>query len=196
MMPVHCLTRALRIVMAAPLLAACGEPTVAPRPSTFTADIRGSTNERITGSAVATVGGDWMRQNALQVTLPNGATFSGVALSASNGAIISFFRSGSDLPVGTYAAGLVGGTPAFPKGGFSGGYVVCRSDGVQLFLADSGTVSITATGSRVSGTFTLYFKHYDVIPAPTPENTGQPITPLSSGESPLTITGSFDADRR
>ena len=187
--------RSFCVVAGVSAVSACGEPT-ASRPSTFTADVRGPTTERISGSAVASLGGDWMRQNALQVTLPNGATFSGVALSASNGATISFFRSGADLPVGTYGVGLVGGAPAFPKGGFSGGYVVRRSDGLQLFLADSGTVKISETGSRVSGTFTLYFKHYDVIPMPTPASNGTPITPLSSGDSPLTISGAFAAANR
>ena len=189
-------TRFVCLATAASALAACGDPTSMTRPSTFTADVRGATNERITGSAVASLGGDWLRQNALQVTLPNGATFSGVALSASSGAIISFFRSGTELPVGTYAVGLVGGRPVFPTGGFSGGYVVPRADGLQIFLADSGSVVIAQTGSRVSGTFTLYFKRYDVFPKPTSENTGKPITPFSSGESPLTISGSFDAERR
>ena len=192
----HCWIRLLTAAAAVSLLAACGDATATARPSTFTADVRGATNERITGSAIASLGGDWMRQNALQVTLPNGATFSGVALSASTGAIISFFRSGSDLTVGTYAVGVTGRDPAFLKGGFSGGYAVRRTDGLQLFLADSGKVTIAETGSRVSGTFTMYFERYDVLPLPTAANAGQPLTPLSSGASPMTITGSFDAERR
>ena len=188
----HCWIRSLAAAAAVSLLAACGDATATARPSTFTADVRGATNERITGSAIASLGGDWMRQNALQVTLPNGATFSGVALSASTGAIISFFRSGSDLPVATYAVGVTGGDPAFLKGG----YAVRRTVGLQLFLADSGKVTIAETGSRVSGTFTMYFERYDVLPLPTAANAGQPLTPLSSGASPMTITGSFDAERR
>jgi hypothetical protein len=192
----HCWIRSLTAAAAVSVVAACGDATATARPSTFTADVRGATNERITGSAIASFGGDWLRQNALQVTLPNGATFSGVALSASTGAIISFFRSGTELPVGTYAVGVAGGAPAFLKGGFSGGYAIRRTDGLQLFLADSGTVTISGSGNRVSGTFMLYFTRYDVLPLPTASNAGQPLTPLSSGESPLTITGSFDAERR
>ena len=134
------------------------------------------------------------------MTLPNGTTFSGVALSASTGAIISFFRSGSDLPVGTYAVGVTGGAPAFLKGGFSGGfsggYAVRRTVGLQLFLADSGNVTIAETGNRVAGTFTMYFERYDVLPLSTAANAGRPLTPLSSGASPMTITASFDAERR
>jgi hypothetical protein len=178
------------------VLGGCGEPTASGGASTFTAQVRGTTNERLTGSATASFGGDWLRQHALSITLPNGTTFSGVALSASNGTTISFFRPGTDLPVGTYAVGTVGGAPAFPKGGFSGGYVVRRTDGLQLFLADSGSLTIAQTGSRVSGTFTLHAKHFDVIPLPSPDNVGKPITPLSSGDSPLTVSGSFDAARR
>jgi hypothetical protein len=193
MMPIQPWTRSLFLAAA---LAGCGDPTATARPSTFTADVRGATNERLSGSATASFGGDWLRQNALQVTLPNGTTFSGVALSASTGTIISFFRSGAELPVGTYAVGLVGGVPSFLNGGFSGGYVVRRSDGLQFFIADSGSVRITQTGRVVSGGFTLYFKHYDVLPTPTPDNVGKPITPLSSGESPVTISGSFDATTR
>lgn len=185
----------LRVASAA-LLVACGDSTAPAGASTFSADVRGTTTERITGTATAAFG-DWSRQSALQVTLPNGATFSGVALSASNGAAISFFRPGAELPSGTFEIGTVTTTdPVFPTGGFSGGYSVRRSDGFQLFLADSGTVTLATSGNRVTGTFTLYAKHYDVLPFPTAENIGKPITPMSSGESPLEISGSFDAVRR
>jgi hypothetical protein len=106
------------------------------------------------------------------------------------------------LPIGRWPAGRdvrrrVGERRAgFSDGGFSGGYVVRRADDLQLFSADSGSVRITQVGSVVSGTFTLYFKHYDVIPKPTPENIGKPIAPFSSGESTITISGSFDAAKR
>jgi hypothetical protein len=175
---------------------ACGEPTATSGSSAFSAQVLGTSTHRLSGSATASFGGDWARENALQVTLPNGATFSGVALVATNGTVISLFRPGTELPVGTFAMGRVGGELAFPKGGFSGGYVVRRSDGLQLFIADSGHVTITQTGMRVTGLFTLHAKHYDVLPIPTRESSGKPITPISSGESEVTISGVFDAVRR
>ena len=165
--------------------------------STFTADIRGTTNERITGVATASSGSDWLRQNALQVTLPNGATFSGIALSADNGTALSFFRQGAEIPSGSFKLRqFTSAGPTKPTGGVSGGYVVRRSDGLALFVADSGSLTIAQSGNRVSGTFTFYAKHFDVLPLPTPENVGKPITPLSSGDSPVTISGSFDAMKR
>jgi hypothetical protein len=188
--------RNLLVAGSAALFMACGEPTGTSGSSTFTADVRGSTNERLTGSATASVGGDWLAQSALKVTLPNGATFSGIALATASGTTISLFRSGTQLPAGTYAIGRVGSSPTFPAGGYSGGYVVRRPDGLQIFLADSGAVSIAETGRRVSGTFTLYAKHYDVIPVPTAEMSGKPITVLESGESPVTISGTFEAVTR
>lgn len=197
MSPIARFARSIVVAAASSALAACGEPTASSGASTFTADVRGTPNERITGSATASFGGDWLRQNALQVTLPNGTTFSGIALSADNGTTISFFRQGTDIPSGTFTLRQLNSTgPTSPTGGFSGGYVVRRTDGLQLFLADSGSLSITQTGSRVVGTFTLYAKHFVVLPLPTPENTGKPIAPLSSGESPVTVSGSFDAARR
>jgi hypothetical protein len=186
--------RSLVVAGAAAVFMACGEPTAAPGSSTFTADVRGSTNVRLTGSATA--GDDWLAQSALQVALPNGANFSGIALATASGTTISLFRSGTELPTGTFAIGRVGGSSPFPAGGYSGGYVVRRSDGLQLFLADSGTLTITESGRRVAGTFTLFAKHYDVIPVPTAETSGKPIMPIESGESPVTISGTFEAARR
>ena len=60
------------------LLAACGDSTAPTTSSSFNADVRGTTNERITGTGTASFG-DWLRQSALQITLPNGTTFSGIA---------------------------------------------------------------------------------------------------------------------
>ena len=192
----HRIARTL-LATTATVLAACREPTASSGPSTFTADVSGTTNQRITGSATAGSGGDWLRQNALQVTLPNGTTLSGIALSADNGTTISFVREGADLPSGSFKLRqLTSAGRTNPVGGFYGGYVVRRTDGLQLFLADSGSLTIVQSGNRVSGTFTLYAKHYEVIPLPTAENTGKPITPLASGDSPVTISGSFDATRR
>jgi hypothetical protein len=178
---------------AAALLTACSDSTAPAESSTFSADVRGTTNERITGTATASVGGDWLAQSALQVTLPNGVMFSGVALAASNGTTISFFRPGSELPSGTFALGTLNSKN---PSGLSAGYVVRRSDGFQLFVADSGTASFAQAGNHVSGTFTLYAKHYDVIPFPTSGTTGKPITPIASGDSPVTVSGSFAALRR
>lgn len=188
--------RILAVAGAMALFIACGEPTATAGSSTFTADVRGATNERLSGTASVSVGEDWIAQSALQLMLPNGASFSGIALATASGTTISIFRSGTDLSTGTYAIGRAGGSGPLPVGRFSGGYVVRRSDGLQLFLADSGTVSITETGRRVSGRFTLYAKHYDVIPVPTPGSSGTPITRLSSGDAPVTISGAFAAVTR
>ena len=54
-------TRIVFAGAATALLAACGEPT-ATSASTFTADVTGSTNGRITGTATASFG-DWTRQS-------------------------------------------------------------------------------------------------------------------------------------
>ena len=127
----------------------------------------------------------------MQVTLPNGATFSGIVLAATGGTnMISFTRAGTELPMGTHRLGRAG------TGGFTSGYVVRGSTTLQLFIADSGTVTLVENGNRVSGTFTIYLDAYDVFPLPTPEMVGQPLTPLERGRSPLTITGSFNAGRR
>lgn len=137
-----------------------------------------------------------MRESVVQVTLPNVGTFSGIVLAATGGgSTISIIRSGTELPVGTHRIGrAAGATPSVPA--FTGGYVVRRTDGLQLFLADSGSVTIVESGSRVSGSFTLYANRYDVIPVPTRDMVGKPITPIDSGNSPVTITGTFAASRR
>lgn len=189
------LTRAHFVFCSAALAAACGEPTATPTQSSFTADVRGAVNERITGSAMASTG-DWGREAVVQVTLPNFGTFSGIVLAASdNKSTISLIRSGTELPVGTHRIGLVSGASPTPPA-FTAGYVVQRSDELQVFLADSGIVRITGTGSRVTGTFTVYGSSYFVMPRPTPDMVGKPITPTERGRSPITITGEFDAGRR
>jgi hypothetical protein len=178
------------------LLVACGEPTSA-TPSFFSADVSGATTERITGTATASSGDDWMRESAVQVTIPNVGTFSGIVLSATGGATtISMIRPGTELPVGTHRIGRVadGSPPATPA--FSGGYVVRGANTLQLFTAESGTVTITETGSRVAGSFTLHLNTYHVLPIPTRDMIGKPITPLETGRSSMTITGTFNAGRR
>lgn len=187
------------IAGAVALALACGEPAAPSGPSTFTADVSGAINEHLAGSATASSGADWPRQSVVQVTLPDGGTFSAVVLTADGGAsTISLGRSGTTLPVGTYRVGRGGSlTPSMPAGAFFAGYTVRRAGNtLQLFIADSGSVTIAQTGPRVTGTFTLYANTYDVIPMPTPALVGKPITPIESGRSPVTISGSFDAARR
>ena len=191
----HTRTRLHVVVCLTALVAACGEPTATPTQSSFTADVRGAVNERITGSAIASTG-DWGREAVVQVTLPNIGTFSGIVLAASdNKSTISLIRSGTELPVGTHRIGLVSCASPTPPA-FTAGYVIQRSDELQVFIADSGTVSITGTGSRVTGTFTVYGSSYFVMARPTPDMVGKPITPKERGRSPVTITGKFDAGRR
>ena len=60
------------------------------------------------------------------MTLPDGQTFSGLALAGTDGTTISLFRSGTDLPAGTFAIGAIGGSSVVPPGAFSGGYAVRR----------------------------------------------------------------------
>jgi hypothetical protein len=172
------------------VLGACGDPTGFGEASTFTANLNGSTTGMLTGTASASTAGDWTHESVVQVTLPNGGTFSGIVLAATSGSAISFIRSGTALPAGTHRLGRVLGS------GFSAGYVVRRSDGLQLFMADSGTVTIAESGSRVTGSFMLYASAYDVIPMPTPAMVGKPLTVLERGTSPLTISGTFNAGRR
>jgi hypothetical protein len=182
----------LSIFGAGVVVTACSEPTaVDGSASSFTADLAGSTTGRLTGSATANAGSDWAREGVEQVTLPNGSAFSGVVLAATDLATtLSFIRAGTELPMGTHRLGRA------VVGGFSAGYVVRRPGTLKVFLADSGTVTLAENGNRVSGTFRIYLNTYDVLPIPTPEMVGQPLTPLERGRSPLTISGSFNAGRR
>jgi hypothetical protein len=171
---------------------ACAEPTSVGGASTFTAEIRGAATGRLTGTASASGASDWSRESVVQVTLPNNAgQLSGVVLTTAGGAnAISFLRSGADLALGTFKLGQA------QSGGYSAGYVVRRADGLQVFLADSGTVSMAESAGRVSGVFTLYLNSYDVLPMPTQDMVGKRITPISSGRASMTITGTFNAVRR
>jgi hypothetical protein len=181
------------------LLAACGEPTgVEGSASTFTADVRGSITETLTGSAAVGGSGDLSRQGVFQVTLPNGGTFTTIALSSAAPPYsgISLNRSGTELPTGTHRIGRLSASTTMPLGGFTAAYVVREPSTMQIFAADSGTITITGSGSRVTGSFTMYANSYDVIPTPTPDMVGKPITPIERGSASLTISGTFDAGRR
>jgi len=185
------------LVATAAVLVACGEPTSPGERSSFSADVRGSQNERLTGSATAGAGSAWARESVIQVSLPDVGTFSGIVLAADDlRTTISLIRSGTELPAGTHRIGRIplASPPAAPI--FTAGYVVRRADGLQLFTADSGSVTITPSGNRLTGSFTIYASRYDVIPQPTREMVGQPITPIASGSAPVTISGTFDAARR
>lgn len=177
---------------AAAIMTACSEPTAVDNsPSSFSANLTGSTTGRLTGSATATAGGNWAHEGIVQVTLPNGNAVSGVVLATTDLATtISFIKPGTELPMGTHRLGRA------VTGGFSAGYVVRRSSTLTVFMADSGTVTFAENGNRVSGTFKIYLSTYDVIPLPPPGTVGQPLTPLERGRSPLTIAGSFNAGRR
>ena len=186
-----CRMASVSTICAAGVFVACGEPTAVGEPASFTAHITGSATGSLTGTATAGTSADWARESVVQVTLPNGGTFSGIVLAAAGGAnTISFVRSGTDLPPGTFRLGR-GAT-----GGFSAGYVIRRPDALQLFVADSGTLTIAERGGRVSGTFTVYVNAYDVLSIPTQDMIGKPITKLDSGSSPMTISGSFSAGKR
>ena len=180
------------------LCVGCGEPTATGSTSTFSAEISGAVTGRLTGSALASSAAPWSREGVVQVTLPNAGTLSVIVLTAAGGAtMISLSRAGADLPVGTYRiARVTTGAPSLPQDAFSAGYTVRRGDALQLFMADSGTVTITRAASRVTGSFTLYANQYDVIPMPSPAQVGTRITPIESGRSPMTITGDFDAAKR
>ena len=177
------------------VLAGCGE-AMGPvsSESSFTADVRGAVNERLSGTASASDGAS--RQFATQFTAPNGTTLSVIALLSSSGTTISFTREGTALPLGTSTLGSIRVASAPAVGRFSAAYVVRKSNGLQVSLADSGTITITGAGSRVTGTFVLHASEYQVLPFPTPGIVGQPITPLETGSAPITITGTFDAARR
>src|SRR5688572_6339209 len=100
--------------------------------STFNADVRGTVNERITGTASA--GADaWTRQFATAVTV-SGETISVIALMGDRGQTISFSRTGTDFPLGTHKLGFLGRGPGMPKGGFASGYALRKTNGIQLFF--------------------------------------------------------------
>lgn len=176
-------------------LAGCGESTGVGTPATFTADVRGARTERITGLAMA--GSDQaVREFATEVTLPNVGTISVIALVGSDSRTISFSREGTELPIGTHRIGLGPSTAGGSAGRFSAGYSVRQPNGLRLSLADSGSITITESGSRVKGSFVFYATEYQVIPfPPTPDQVGKPITPVETGSEPLTISGTFDAAR-
>lgn len=177
-------------------LAGCGEPVgLGLDGSSFSADVRGSTTERITGTASASAD-PLLRDFATQVTLPDAGTFSVIALSGTDSRMISFSRRGSEFPVGNHRIGV-----RLPGGGidlsaFSGGYAVRMPNALRISLADSGSITITEAGSQVRGSFVFYVSKYDVVPIPTPDQVGKPITPIESGTETLTISGSFAALRR
>ena len=45
--------------------------------------------------------------------------------------------------------------------------------GVQVFVTDSGSVTITPSGNRVTGSFTIHAKRFDVFPPLTPDMIGE-----------------------
>ena len=192
---VLCRVASVSTVCAAMVVGACSEPTGVDSGSTFTADVTGAMNRRLTGTATASVGGDWSRQSVVQVTVPNGTFVSGVVLAAESGAnTISIMRDGSSLLHGDFKLGR--GLTAATTGGYTAGYVIRRASDLQVFRADSGSVTMGASGGRVSGTFTLYVSDYDLLPLATRDMVGKPIAKLGSGTSPLTISGSFNAGLR
>ena len=190
------LARVGRCLLAGGVLVAagCGD-AMGPNPSfsTFSADVRGAMNERITGTASA--GDDsWTRQFATELNV-HGEAISVIALIGDGGQVISFTRPGTNLPLGTHKLGSVGTAAGMPKGGFASAYVLRKSDAFQVFFADSGSITLTDVGSRVSGTFTLYASSYRVFPVPTRETSGQPVTPVETGTGNISIAGSFAAAR-
>jgi type V secretory pathway adhesin AidA len=186
--------RSLVGVVALGAFAGCSDSIGVGDASSFTADVTGTTSARLTGTAAAS--GDWSREAVIQATLPNGAgTITSIALTASGGNVISFTRQGTSISPGTYRIGFASAPNVSPVT-FSSGYVVRRTNDLQLFPADSGSLTITESGSRVTGTFTIYANKYIVIPIPRREDVGKPITPSSSGTERVTISGAFEAVRR
>ena len=164
---------------------ACGDATGAGDPSTFSAEVSGATNGRLVGSATASSD---TREIAVQVDIPNVGPVTGIVLSANNGTnSISFVRQG-DLPVGTYKLG------SRPE--ISGSYSVRHeNNGHQIAFADSGSLTITESGSRVVGSFTFYASHSAVFP-PITSSTVFPVKATSYINEKITISGSFNAVRR
>jgi hypothetical protein len=164
---------------------ACGDPTSVGESSTFSADVSGSKNGRLVGSATVTDS----REIAVQVTVPNVGPVSAVALTANGGAnVLAFARLGTELPVGTHRLGATSD--------FTGGYMVRRADNSQqVFFADSGSLTITESGARVVGSFKFYASRYAVF-APITSATVFPVRSISDGTEKLAIVGTFNAVRR
>ena len=177
--------RAIALGVVVAVASACGDATSVGEPSTFSADISGTKNERLAGSATVTD----TRDIALQVTLPNVGPVSAVALTANGGAnVLSFARLGTGLPVGAHRLG------AAPD--FNGGYTVRRADNSnQVFFADSGSLTITESGARVVGSFKFYASRYAVF-APITSTTVFPVRSIEDGREQLAIVGTFNAVRR
>ena len=191
-------TRVHRFVSTALAMAltACSDP-VGPggNDSSFSAEISGARNERLSGAATASA--SWARETVISVTLPGAGTFSTIALAGSDlKTTISFTRAGTELPAGTHRIGRIPNTTPSNVPMFTSGYVIRDGDRLQVFMADSGSVTIAEAGQRVKGSFTVYLSHYSVMPVPTREQVGQLIKPIASGTAPITITGTFDAGRR
>jgi hypothetical protein len=185
------------VAVIATVVMACGEPTSVGERSSFTADITGARNERLTGTAMASSGGSWARESVVQVTFPDIGTFSGIVLAGSDlKSTISLIRSGTELPAGTHRLGRDSRVEPGTVPTFTAGYVVREGENLHIFMADSGSLTIAETGARVTGSFTLHVSRYSVMKAPTRDQIGQVITPIGSGTAPLTITGSFNAGRR
>ena len=185
------------VAMVSALAMACREPTSVTDTSSFSAEVTGARNERLTGSAMVSSGSAWARESVVQVTLPNVGTFSGIVLSGSDlMSTISLIRSGTELPAGTHRIGRIPTTTPVTTPMFTAGYVIRDGDRLQIFMADSGSLTITETGQRVTGSFAIYANRYDVIKAPTRDQVGQVITPIASGTAPVRVSGTFDAGRR
>ena len=179
------------------LAMACSEPTSVADRSSFSAEVTGARTERLTGSAMASSGSAWARESVVQVTLPDVGTFSGIVLAGSDlKSTISLIRNGTELPAGAHRIGRIPNTPPGTTPMFTAGYIIRDEDRLQIFMADSGSLTITETGQRVTGSFAIYASRYDVIKAPTRDQVGQVITPIASGNAPVKITGTFDAGRR
>ena len=177
--------RAIVLGAAVAVASACSDATSVGEPSTFSADISGSKNGRLAGSATVSD----TRDIALQVTLPTVGPLAAVALTANGGAnVLSFSRLGTGLPVGTYR---LGSAPDF-----TGGYTVRRANNdQQIFFADSGSLTITESAARVVGSFKFYASRFSVF-APVTSTTVFPVRSISAGTEKLTIIGTFNATRR
>ena len=115
-------------------------------PSSFTADLTGLDDGDAHGLGHGEHGRRLGRESVVQVTLPNGATFSGIVLAADR-------RREHDLvhPLGRGTArwGRIwpGRGAAATGDAFTAGYACAGSTTLQLFIADSGTVTIAENGN-------------------------------------------------
>jgi hypothetical protein len=177
--------------------AACETPTRPGDATTFSAEVTGAHSAKLTGTANVNGREDWTRQLVATVTPPSGAPVTAIALLASDlSRSISLANVGASVAAGTYA--LRGGyRPDTDQPGpalWLGGYSVRRADNsTQHFLADSGTITITATSPRVTGTFVLHASRWTVMPPVSTLKVGQVLRDLESGVSPIRIEGSFQA---